>query len=50
MKHKMDYRPKYGLSIKYLKLIMPDKELKNLIDKYVKVKIDTWKNSIRGKK
>lgn len=50
MRRKTDYRPKYSLSITYLKLIMTRAELKTLIDKYVGVKIATWENKIAGKK
>jgi len=44
MKKKIDYKPKYSLSIFYLKKIMTKKELDVLLDKYVKVKVETWKN------
>lgn len=34
--------PKYGLMLKYLAMIMSKKELKALIDNYVKAKQDYW--------
>lgn len=47
MKKKIDYRPKYSLSIFYLEKIMSKKELNLLIDRYVKAKIDNWRDTIR---
>ena len=49
MKRPKNYRPKYSLSIHYLSLILSPKELKALIDKYVKAKMNNWKEDIKGK-
>lgn len=40
MKWKADKRPATGLQIKYLRMILPAKQIENLIDRYVEAKIE----------
>lgn len=42
MKRTQDYKPKYSLSIKYLKKILTKDELKDLMKKYVEAKKANW--------
>ena len=44
MKRKIDYKPKFSLSIKYLAMIMSKSELDSLVRRYVEAKVVTWKN------
>ncbi len=50
MKRPIHYKPKYSLSIYYLKQVMTKSELDALIEKYVKAKVANWGGSIRKKK
>lgn len=49
MKRPIDYKPKYSLSIFYLKRIMSKRDFDNLIKKYIEEKITTWKKVIKEK-
>ena len=50
MKRPLNYKPKFSLSIKYLEMFLSKKELKDLLDRYVEVKVANWGNrKIRGK-
>lgn len=42
MKRKIDYKPKYSLSVKYLQMIMTKREYNALLKKYVAKKIEHW--------
>lgn len=44
MKRPISYKPKYSLSLYYLKKIMSKKELDELLKKYVKAKVENWHN------
>lgn len=37
-----NYKPKYSLSIKYIKKIMSKRELDNLMSKYIKAKLNHY--------
>lgn len=49
MKTPPNYRPKYSLSIYYLKQIMSKRELNSLITAYVEIKKKNWKDRINKK-
>lgn len=49
MKWKADKRPATGLQIKYLRMILPAKELETLIDRYVEAKMRTLTKKIKSK-
>jgi|WetSurMetagenome_2_1015567.scaffolds.fasta_scaffold40644_5 hypothetical protein len=49
MKRPRNYKPKFSLSIFYLRKIMSKKELDALLEKYVTAKMTNWKTNIRGK-
>lgn len=42
MKRPLNYKPKFSLSIVYLKKILTKRELDVLMDKYVEAKIKAW--------
>jgi hypothetical protein len=42
MKRKKDYKPKFSLSIKYLRMIMTRKEFEEMLNKYVDKKKEHW--------
>ncbi len=42
MKRPTNYKPKYSLSIKYLRMIMSASELRTLVNKYVEAKVANW--------
>ena len=49
MKLPVNYKPKYSLSIKYLKMIMSNKEYTTLYKKYIEKKVEYW-GKFGGKK
>jgi hypothetical protein len=44
MKRPINYKPKYSLSIFYLKKIMPKRDFDLLLKKYVAEKVNNWEN------
>jgi hypothetical protein len=42
MKRKSNYKPKFSLSIKYLRMIMTTKEFNEMLKKYVEKKMEHW--------
>lgn len=44
MKKPLNYKPKYSLSITYLKQIMSRAEFNLLMKKYIAVKMENWGN------
>lgn len=44
MKKPIDYKPKYSMSVAYLKKCMTSAEFKTLEKKYVEAKIANWEN------
>lgn len=50
MKWSIKYKPKYSLSIKYLKKILTRDEFNNLMEKYVEYKLKFGKGVINKKK
>jgi hypothetical protein len=49
MKMPPTYKPKFSLSVKYLKQIMTEDEFNSLLKKYVEKKKIYWEKNIRGK-
>ena len=49
-KWKADTIPQYGLTLKYLRLIMPERELEELIKRYVAAKQKHFTEKSKAKK
>lgn len=47
MKKPLNYKPKFSLSLSYLRDILTKEELNRIIDLYVEAKIARWKKNIR---